>query len=300
MFVYSLKNCLLCSGNKSVTVSRNLLRLTVDKEETLTFFMGKDFETCMYSHKREFCQYVEITDLYGDILCYPVPKPKRNLRYNKIAEKTVVIDNIEYFITVYSDGAIFLNCRGFNEEVRLEVPFAPTDIEVYPVGGSLFLADLKGKMHFVVIFSVPSLKVEFTDLCDEFTIGEILSVTKIHNGIGRHAETRQYNYDGKVNLRNISFQSRYPYGVMPKEIIPLAFLEEVRLGVDYRHFLGDNLVNDYTAVKEFFGKIDFCLPPFYKEFKDTFSVIGSGKVKYVKFALENRKITDISLESYPF
>ncbi len=299
MFVYSFKNCLLKSGFNSVKVGRNLQRISVSKEETLTFFMGKNFENCYYSCDREFCKNIKITDLYGDILCYPILKPKRDFCYKEIKHKSVVIDNIEYFITVYTDGGIKLCCRGFNEEKTVELPFIPEEINVYPVGGSLFLADLKAKLHFVIIFSVPNLSIEFSDLCDEFTINGVLSVTKLHNGIGRHAETRQYNYDGKVNLRNVSFQSSYPYGVMPKEIIPLAFLEEVRLGVDYRHFLGENLMDNYTAITEFFGKMEFCIPPFYREFSDTFAVVGE-KVKYAKFTLENRKITDILLESYPF
>lgn len=300
MFVYSFKKCLLSNGCKSLTADRNLIRISVDKEETLTFFMGKNFENCRYTFDREFCKNVQITDLYGDILCYPILKPKRDYCYKEIKTKSVVIDNIEYFITVYTDGGIKLSLRGFNEEKTVELPFIPEEINVYPVGGSLFLADLKAKLHFVIIFSVPNLNIEFSELCDEFSINGVLSVTKLHCGIGRHAETKQYNYDGKVNLRNTSYQSSYPYGVMPKEIIPLAFLEEVRLGVDYRHFLSENLVENYAAITEFFGKIEFCIPPFYSEFPDTFAVVGGGKVKYAKFTMENRKISEILLENYPF
>ena len=102
-----------------------------------------------------------------------------------------------------------------------------------------------------------------------------------------------------MNLTDKTCRVFYPYKELPDKLITYAFLEEVRLSVDYRHFLSDNLLSDYSLIKDFLGEYSFILPPFLKDFPSTYAVVGKT-AKYVKTTVENNKITDILLEDYPF
>lgn len=298
MFLYSSKKCLLSSKNENFPLGKNLVKTDISKNQTLTFDFNGRFETARYHSDRDFCKNVAITDLYGDLLCYPVLKPYQNFSYKNILSKSVVIENIQFFLSVFTDGAIKLTIRGLNETLTVNIPFIPNDLEAYPVGGTLFLVDLKSNLHYIIIVSCANLCVEFSDICDEFTIDTKLTLTKTHSGIQTHREIKSYAYDGKVKLVGRTFQTFYSYEKIPEPIIPLAFLEEVGLGTDFTNFLTPELSKNAELLTEFFGKINFALPPFYKELPQTYAIVSDNGVKYAKFTTENGKIADVSLDDY--
>lgn len=298
MFLYSSKKCLLSSKNETFPLGKNLVKTDVSKNQSLTFDFNGRFETARYHFDRDFCKNVAITDLYGDLLCYPVLKPYQNFPYKNILSKNIVIENVQFFLSVFTDGAVKLKIRALNETLTINLPFIPTDLEAYPVGGNLFLVDLKANLHYIIILSYANLCVEFSDICDEFTIDTKLTLTKTHSGIQTHREIISYAYDGKVKLVDKTFQTFCSYEKIPEPVIPLAFLEEVCLGADFTSFLTPELSKNAELLTEFFGKINFSLPPFYKELPQTYAIVSDNGVKYAKFTTENGKIADVSLDDY--
>lgn len=311
VFLYSPIRAQVIKNNASFIIGKNLVLKDLFKDEVLSIDLGERFLPAKFSFDKDFNKNVAITDLYGDFLVYPALKPRLNFPYETTLYKSVVIENAEYIFTVYKDFGIKLKCKNSYEEVIVNLPFIPDSLNVLNAGGNLILVELKGKLTYIVVLSFPSLKLEFCDLADEYSLGGELSLTKIHRGISLHKITYAYGYDGKVFLKNKSYQTFDNYSPLPSPLIPLAFLEEVRLGVDYRRFLGDNLLaeqEDYRRfldgnllaeqelLKEFFGDFLFVLPPFYEDLPDTYAIVYKNRVKYAKFTVSESKITDISLE----
>lgn len=298
IFLYSPQKCLLSFNNEVFSLGKNLVKTTVLQNQPVTFDFNGRFETARYHCDVDFCKNVAITDLYGDFLCYPVLKPYQNFSYKNLLYKTIVVENVQYTLSVFTDGAVKLQIRGLNETLTVNLPFIPNDIDAYPVGGNLFLVDLKTNLHYIIIVSCANLSIEFSDICDEFTIDNKLSLTKTHSGIQTHREIKSYAYDGKVKLVGRTFQTFCSYEKIPEKIIPLAFLEEICLGADFTSFLTDELAKNAELLTEFFGKINFALPPFYKELPETYAIVSDNGVKYAKFTTENGKIADVSLKDY--
>lgn len=300
VFIYSVKKCAVSVGCGSYAVcDKNLGLVNIKKSDCIDIFCGAEAEPSRYCHDKSFCKNIAITGLYGDILIYPIFKPLRNRPYKVIMERSVVVEGVEHIITVYTCGSVLLKCTAYGASVTVEAPFVPEKTDVMPIGGSLFLVDLVAKKHFIVIFSAASLKTEFSCICDGYTVNDVLSVTKVHRGINVAEETTTYVYDGKVKPIETSFVTKCPYKALPDEVIPLAFLEEVRLCADYSHFLSDDLAKNKDMIKSFLGRFIFALPPFFKEFGETYAIVGDT-VKYLKFDIKNGKINDICCEAFPF
>lgn len=296
VFLYSPIRAQVKSNNASFTIGKNLTIIDLSKDEVLSIDLGEKFLPAKFSFDKDFNENIAITDLYGDFLVYPLLKPRLNFPYETVLKKSVVIENAEYIFTVYKDFGIKLKCRNSYEEIILNLPFIPDSVNVLNAGGNLILVELKGKLTYIAVLSYPSLKLKFCDLADEYNLSGELSLTKIHRGISLHKINYAYGYDGKVFLKSKSYQTFDNYKPLPSPLIPLAFLEEVRLGVDYRRFLGDNLLAEQELLKEFFGDFLFVLPPFYQDLSDTYALIYKDRTKYAKFTVSEYKITDISLE----
>ncbi len=298
VFLYSPEKSIAFFDNKEAVIDKNPSEISL-KGDCIRFHNGKNYEQSFYHKDCSLQENIAITDLYGAFLCFPILKPRFNYVYKVILKRSFVFDNIEYLITVRQDGGIKLCVKGYGVESIIQIPFIPDDVKIFPVGGDLFLIDLYSSLHFVAVFSAPDLKEEFNCLCNDYSVNGELSVTKISRTIFIYEETCHYNYDGKVCLRNKSYRTFYQNKELHPSLISYAFLEEVRLSVDYRHFLCDNLLSDYSLIKDFLGEYSFTLPPFLSDFPSTYAVVGKSS-KYVKMTVEDNKIKDILLEDYPF
>ncbi len=298
MFVYSRQKCLLYKGGAEYLINKNLAKISTNKNERLSFVFCENYEASTYSFYDGFCKNVAITDLYGDILCYTLPKPKWNYPYKKLFTKSISANYIEHVITAFLDTTIKLNVKGYNEDVTVNLPFIPTEMKVFNVGANLILVDLTANLHYLVIIETTGLKIKFTDLCNEYDINNTLTVINYINGINKYKRTRIYNYDGEVKLDSDTTQSIYTRTYLPNEIIPLAFLEEVKLNADYNGYLCGETLKNKDLIKDFIGEFEFCLPPFYKNLDTTYAIVSRGGVKYAKFNFSQNKIADISLEDY--
>lgn len=296
VFLYSPKKTLVTIGEKSFILNKNLVKINTLKGETFRFDFQDAFQPATFSPCLKFYKNVAITDLYGDILCYPILIPSLNYPYKKLIEREFTFNFTQFIFSVYLNGGIKLKCRALSEEVVFNLPIKPIDLEVRSVGPDLILIDLKNTLHYIIILSVQTLKTEFCDLVDDYFLDRVLSTTKFRRGINLYEETCVYEYNNEVILTSKTFQTFNNYKTLPKELIPLVFLEEVRLGVDYRRFLADSLISRHELFKGFFGDFSFVLPPFYEDLSDTYGVVYNNRVKYAKFALADDKISDVSLE----
>lgn len=298
IFVYSTQKCLLTFKNVSQTLNKNLARISIEKCDQVTFDLNGNFEKSRYFTDRDFCKNVTITDLYSDLLCYPTFVPVWNYPYKKLYEESLVYANYEYLISVVSDLGVKLNVKGYGNEVTVNLPFLPKTVQIKQAGRDLMLIDAVSGLHNIILISLPDLQVKFSDLCNEYEITDTLTIKNKIKGVFGYLKTRVYGYDGKVNLIKQNFERIGNLNDLPIELIPYAFLEEVRLGVDYQRFLSNDLLDSDKLIKEFFGQIKFILPPFYKELPDTYAVVSDNGVKYAKFTVLDGKIADISLENY--
>lgn len=298
IFVYSTQKCLLTFKNVSQTLNKNLARISIEKCDQVTFDLNGNFEKSRYFTDRDFCKNVTITDLYSDLLCYPTFVPVWNYPYKKLYEESLVYANYEYLISVVSDLGVKLNVKGYGNEVTVNLPFLPKTVQIKQAGRDLMLIDVVSGLHNIILISLPDLQVKFSDLCNEYEITDTLTIKNKIKGVFGYLKTRVYGYDGKVNLIKQNFERIGNLNDLPIELIPYAFLEEVRLGVDYQRFLSNDLLDSDKLIKEFFGQIKFILPPFYKELPDTYAVVSDNGVKYAKFTVLDGKIADISLENY--
>lgn len=294
-FVLSPINSQLVCENKTFNLNKNPQLFTFCGDY---FYInnGEKFEQSYFSTDRNFCKNMEIIDLYGDFLCYPKLKPVKNFGYFEVIKKTFTFFNYEFIFSVFVDGNIKLNIKTSYEEKTISLPFKPKDIFASLARDNLILIDLVDKLHFVILVDTLTLNVVFYDTCNDFTLTNLLSLKKVYNGIYTTEKTFHFKYDNGVILDHVSYQSKSNYKTLPKELFLMAFLEKLRLSVDYHHFLSDELNKNKDEILNFFGQFYFAIPPFLAQYKDTYALI-SKKARYVKFEILNDKICDIDISN---
>ena len=266
------------------------------------FYAQLDFGDCFLPSSvyfnPNFSKNMSIIDLYAGFLVFPKLVKAYNLPYKILDRRSIVCSQIEIFVTVYQKGGVYLRLDGFSQSNVLELPFIPKTLELANLGGNLFIIKATNKLCFFAIVSALDLSILLSDLCDNVLHDNKLTTIKIYKGISTHVKTTNYGFDGKFFVTDTSFNSSCDTPLLDA-VLPLAFLEEVRLGVDYRHYLSDTLKNDSHLLREFLGNFSFALPPILKGHRDNFLIV-SDSVKFVKIQVENGLVLDLSAEPFPF
>ena len=121
-----------------------------------------------------------------------------------------------------------------------------------------------------------------------------LTVTKKYNDSNLREKVSTYNFSQDITLESENFVSNQNCDF--DEILPFKFLEGVK-AKDYSsilHFLSQNLREkiDETKLQKFFGNVNEIMPLSINEFILT----TNSTKKFVTFSLQNKKITDISID----
>lgn len=299
IYFYSPIKALL-SSNQFVptTIEQNPLYHNGTKGFYARYDYGLKYEPSIVYFDDKFYKNIAIIDLYKGFLVLPKLVKTYNLPYKIIDKQSIVCAQIECFVTCYQQGGAYLKIDGYNQSTTLELPFVPNKIELYNLGSNVFIIKAINKLCFFAIINGYDTSVLLSDLCDGVSTDNQLVTTKIYKGIAKHVKTTVYGFDGGFYVDNESFKSEYKTSPLDA-VLPLAFLEEVRLCVDYRHFLCDELLKDSNLIGEFLGKFNLFLPPLLKEHSDNFLLINDT-CRFVKIKAQNGKITDVCLEDFPF
>ncbi len=298
LFLYSpVKAWVKANELNSFILDRNVRILDYSCGDVTVSF-GENYEKSTFNLNCNLIENASIIDLYEGFLCIPTPKRKNCLSYKELLKTSLVVMGIEYRFSVYEDGSIKLSCEGFKQNSTFPLPFLPKAINCKYIGGNLILVELISSLSYLYILSVKDLQPIFSSPYNSYEINKNLVITKIHKNAAIYQEILTYSFDGSFNLIDKSFQVKYPYKSIPEELLSYLFLEEVRLGVDYRHFLCEELKPDYGLINEYFGNFSLVLPPFYQGFKDNFLIV-SNKCKFTKLSVENGLITNFQVENYP-
>ena len=301
VFIYSPKKApLLINGAFSGAVGPNVRRLQLSLGDHVEVDLGDGFFKPRCAPFDNFSENMSIIDLYEGFLLLPTFKKQLNVAYSRLFFKSIVCAGTEYLFTVTTDGEYKLSCQGYGVQATFPLPFCPKDFDAAPLGGSLILVKLKDKLTYVLILSATDLSLIFEDVCDNFVLDGKLLTEKTHRLIGLHTEKSYYTYkEGKVLLDGRFFDTVYPFKSIPKQLLPLCFLEKVRLSADYRDFLSEELKPDHKLVADFLGKFSLVIPPFLKDFADNYLLIGE-KPQFVKIGTKGSVVCEVSKEAHPF
>lgn len=171
---------------------------------------------------------------------------------------------------------------------------------------------LDNKQFIAVIFERNIKHAFIYHICDNITKVFEREVDQIsfHNGfntienlldIAKHKIQTEWLFkNGNFESKNLSVthSANFAPELLPKEIAPYAFLEEVIVGGDYTVYLSDNMKRNADKLKGFLGEfIGITPPPTFKD-QTTVGLIYKRRenlcnVKYLHFTFVNGKIDNV-------
>ena len=208
--------------------------------------------------------------------------------------------------TLFCDNGIKLSiessCDFFVQTLNFNAEGA--EFSKIRLNGADFLCVLcfSENINFVMLFPLfNKLVCMFNKMVDKCYYNNGFYIEESFLDIAKHKITSQYNYvQGKIVCvdKKIEYNENFSPNMLPKNLVPYAFLEEYFCGGDCSNYIANNIKESFCSLKEFFGEFIGIMPP--PEFKDI-NEIGliykktSNKyyVEYFCFEFENNKIFNI-------
>ena len=201
----------------------------------------------------------------------------------------------DVYIKITNNGKTFINILNKNQQTILNKEI-PDLLNITDEVSSYYLLQgiTKHNTYYVVIIDLNNNSLIFED---EFNIIESdsknIKLLKFDNDLSQHGTV--YIFDKKLHKYDnyAIYKNNKPNIVAKKELIPLAFLECIKLNdiTLAKHYLKDNFVSN-EHITSFFGKITNIFFNCYETNKLNYTV-QTNEYKSYNFEIENNKISDI-------
>lgn len=189
--------------------------------------------------------------------------------------KIVVATENDYFFTepkYYAEGAQ-IDCR---------------------LSGDLLFLRIGGKHAFLYVFSVAyKVNLLYGEEIADVEYSDCVTITKKPVGATGCKIIEKYSVNGFSLLEKKFGRTRSVYA-LPKELIPCAFLEELRHDGDFTDYLSRTLKPDNGLIARFFGDFMFFIPYVFAG-EIYAALVYKDKVKTVSFTLsDDNSIVDFA------
>ena len=216
---------------------------------------------------------------------YPISFKSYPLGYKELFKK----DFNNYKVSVLLDGSVKFRLYTNNGTFVQNIPFYPYNVSVFYQDNRHIGLLFNGDKQFLVIKEVSSGNTIFCKLANNFYLEndkiiceQTLPTVLNHKII---ATFNNANYSKKIS------REKELSSIKNQTLFCLAFLECVSLKDELTDFLCEHLPSE--KISDFIGEFDYILTsptPSYQ-----FVLIGKG-VKWIRFTLDNNKISDITID----
>ena len=252
MFISCEKNAVITTNNQTIISDGNLLT-----------FENKTFFTVSYTDGHQQTAIVADTiikseGIYsvfrpdGIMLCFV--KKKRYDKFVLIAQDF----SCKVRTTVYGDNGLKITLETDDATEIVSLDFFSLNAKIYTAyysyGTIIAVHFTDAKKVVVYLYRLGSFKQVLLCDCDTLLLDKYLTVEFIKKDMLQHLITTEYEAGETLNIINKKVTRKFnDTYTLSNELLPFAFIEEVLVGGNFADFLGENLLDRTTAVKEYFG-----------------------------------------------
>lgn len=247
-FLSEIPCFLKVNGEYAGVASRNLTTANLLSPPTLVEFLplSDDFSPVYSFNNSKRLKPLKTPDGY---LFYPLFKPKKDQKFKVVFQKnfsqitlTVTEDNGVKF---YIDGSFFFVGS---------LSFSPLDstVDFY---GNYACVSFKRNKTAIFIFDSSCGKLEFSDVCDEFSISDFLTVKKRFSNLTKTTIVEKWQLSSPFKLISIEDEKERGFRHLNNSLLPLAFFENAIIGASLKEITTANFFERTKDLKEFLGKV---------------------------------------------
>ena len=289
-FISSMPCHLKINGEYVGKVDDNLKSFSCIEKELFLEFLPINHEF--------FPTYADVTSLDG-IKIFPLLNGKIIIPnfYKKplscfkvLMQKNFNHNGYNYLLTMVLDGAVKFFIDG-NCAIVSDLPFTPSDCEIYTLNSFVFFAFKCGKIAlYGYDFSTPSPTLVFKDIVDEFEVNNPLKIQKFYSFINPITVVEEWDLSLGVSLvlRNTTLSKNL--NQINKNLVPLSFMETVSVMGDLSIYLTPTLLERTNDIYEFIKKPRY-LFPLPSDFNKIVSITDSEIFIY-EFSFEGNLISN--------
>jgi hypothetical protein len=261
-------------------------------ERTINFVLNDDFIS-----NPPPC--VKVTDLKGGYLI--------KLVKTYLGGEFKVLSQQKYndlIVTVYNENGVKISIETQKDFLIENIPTDSSIVNFYrpEFDSNLIAVAFRGKKTLLTIFSTADkISKVFFGLVDEFCFEKEFITTENFLDIAKHTLKISWQFNGDSfyeKERVLECSSTFNKENLNEKVLPFAFLEELMLCGDIKQYLADNLIENASKLKSFFGDYIGVMPPpsfrvinevglIYKQTENSYFV------NYFSFEVENGKINRI-------
>lgn len=207
-------------------------------------------------------------------------------------------------VTTYRENGLKISIET-NNDFTVFSPNCEVDLSEFYSNGRAFLVC---KCLFrVVIFDVSNSITKVLDhTADEWNFTDVITAKTTIKDMAKHVLTTSFSFDGNAftpTTSSLSYSPRFSPNNLPLKHLPFAFAEEVIVGGDLTPYLSNNLKENLSAIKSYFGIAKGVFPP--PEFKNPFNPLILYKrdenvyfARYLSVDFNGRLITNLKLNDF--
>ncbi len=252
---YFLSNipCYLKVDGKYLGVADNNLKTAkLNSPFSLVEFLPKDNSFySIYGDKN--CEFMRVFKVDDGFLYHPVFLRKKNLPLKVILQKNQALTLGEILITVVSDGDVKVFIDGYLSDVKT-LPFIPNDIEIKVLNGYIAIL-LKGVKTAVFVYDINSRTLCYSDVANIVSFSDVLIVEKHYETVTKTTIKEKWSLSSEVTLLSLESSYEISYGLLNKNLLPLAFFENASLGADLKEIVTPNFYEKTKKLKSFLGDV---------------------------------------------
>ena len=207
-------------------------------------------------------------------------------------------------VTVFKENGLKLSIETPHDFYAQTFYMPDSDVVISPfsLSGKQFIAvHFLGKNNLLVCFLLENKIIKvFSKTTDEVCFENGLKTTHKFMDIAKHKITTEWEFDTSLKPKNtvIERDENYKIEKLERHVIPFAFLEELMLGTNVDEFLSDELKQNASHLKGFFGEfIGVFPPPEFRSLTEVGLIYCQSENKYFanyfSFDVRGKKICNI-------
>lgn len=251
-FLSNVPSFLRVDGKFLGVVSENLKIFESNSRLNFLEFLPKDdLFYSIYGDKN--CDSMRVFKVDNGLLYYPVFLRKKNLPLKLILQKSESCLFGEILITLVTDGDVKAFIDGFISDVKT-LPFLPKNVEIKVLEKHVAVIFTSGKTA-LLLYDINIRKLVYSDVVDLVEFSDVLSVEKSYKTITKTTIKETWSLSNEIRLLSKESIIKKPYGLICKNLLPLAFFENASLGADLKEIVTPSFYEKSANLKSFLGSV---------------------------------------------
>ena len=292
-FLSEIPSYLKVDGEYAGVINRNMQKGTFQNKPSLIEFLpcSEDFSPVYFYEKSPLLKQFRTPDGY---LYFPRFNPKRNLPFKMVFQRSFSCFSGNLTLTVTEDNGVKFFVDGCFCTVNA-LPFSPCECAVDFYGEFAVISFKRNKIALFV-YRISDGSLAFSDVCDEFSLGEFLTVKKRYLNVTKTTVIENWKLSSPCALVSVTDEKEKDFRFLDGYLLPLAFFENATVGASVKEIVTQNFYQKTESLREFLGKVlRVVISPLNE---NAVWLIGENGVSSATLSLNNGLIDNLFIDDF--